>query len=597
MADTTSSALHIAIHDSGGVHLVEGWPAFGKEKLEFKCAGKVKTFAFSKDGKKFALIANGCVQVLNPSLWTVEHTLVHPTAQEIVWSPAGSYLAVWCLYIKKGDSGAPNLHIYDTREGCILLKSLYQISQVNWEPQWTGDDSIMGRNVTNEVHFFKCPVLDKIAHKRVQPKLKSFSLSPSTSGHHVAFFTSSVKGAPCIANVFKYPHLKENSRPLVAKSFYKVDSVEFMWNKQCNAVLLLTGADKGDADSYYGEKMVFLLNAKTEDAIRLTFDKDGPVNAVTWCPDGKSFLAVHGHNPASCSVFDAKGDLLHSLDEGARNMVMVNPVGNLAMVGGCGNISPRIEVWDLQKATRLCLQECPDVTFMQWSPCGRYLVTATCSPRLRVNNGYRIYHYSGSLQFEYLCPAGTELYKAQWVPTSTAAKPFPVSSAKVAGITSAVKTASSKPYVPPGQRAALSAGDQYVLTCKQFLRQIDKYDPNSPAAAANQAPVSKNAARNKKRKEAKKAKEEQAVAEKNLIVFEEPEAFVKKGKKKEEEAPVATVQLSGDADKKVKAIRKKLQRIEKLKKEKTEGKTLDKQQTALLGNEKDLVAQLKSLAI
>ncbi|XP_018018433.1 eukaryotic translation initiation factor 2A [Hyalella azteca] len=576
MADNPVSSLQIAIHDSGGLHLVEGWPAFGKEKLEFKCAGKVKTFTFTKDGKKFALIANGCIQIMSSTSWTLEHTLEHPTAQEIMWSPAGNYLAVWCLYVKKGDTGAPNLHIYNTTGGCTLLKSFYQINQLNWEPQWTGDDSLMGRNVTNEVHFFKCPSLDKIAHKRVQPKLKNFSLSPSTSGHLVAFFTPSIKGAPCLANVYKYPHFKENSRPLVSKSFYNVDSVEFMWNKQCNAVLLLTSAEKSNSGSYYGERMVFLLNAKTEDAIRLTFNKDGPVNAVAWSPDGKTFLAVHGSNPAACSVFDAKGDLLHSLEEDT-------------------NVR---QVWDLKKASRLCVQECPDVTFMDWSPCGRYLLTSTCSPRLRVNNGYRIYHYSGSLQFEYLCPAGTELYNTQWVPEPAAVKPFVPSAAKVAGITSAVKTASTERYIPPGQRAAMSAGDQYVLTCKQFLRQIDKYDPNSPAAAANQAPLSKTAARNKKRKEAKKAQELQALAEKNMTVFEEPEEFKMKSKKKEAvEAAVTTVQLSGDSEKKVKVIKKKLQRIEKLRKDKAEGKALDKQQTTLLESERELVAQLKSLAL
>lgn len=59
------------------------------------------------------------------------------------------------------------------------------------EPQWTADDALMARNVTGEVHFFKCPVFDKIAHKKVQAKLKSFSLSPSTSAHMVAFFTPS----------------------------------------------------------------------------------------------------------------------------------------------------------------------------------------------------------------------------------------------------------------------------------------------------------------------------------------------------------------------------------------------------------------------
>ena len=45
------------------------------------------------------------------------------------------------------------------------------------------------------------------------------------------------------------------------------------------------------------------------------------------------------------------------------------------------------QVWDKTKVKSLGCQECPEMTFIEWSPCGQYLLTATCSPRLRVNNG------------------------------------------------------------------------------------------------------------------------------------------------------------------------------------------------------------------
>ena len=64
------------------------------------------------------------------------------------------------------------------------------------QPQWTGDDSIMARNVTNEVHFYKSSELVAAPlHTRVQPKLRDFALSPSTSSPHlVVFFTPSEWG-------------------------------------------------------------------------------------------------------------------------------------------------------------------------------------------------------------------------------------------------------------------------------------------------------------------------------------------------------------------------------------------------------------------
>ena len=51
--------------------------------------------------------------------------------------------------------------------------------------------------------------------------------------------------------------------------------MDFMWNKTCTAVLLLTSAEKGDDKSYYGERMVFLLNSKTQEAVRVTFSELG----------------------------------------------------------------------------------------------------------------------------------------------------------------------------------------------------------------------------------------------------------------------------------------------------------------------------------
>uniref|UniRef100_A0A2P2HWN8 Eukaryotic translation initiation factor 2A n=1 Tax=Hirondellea gigas TaxID=1518452 RepID=A0A2P2HWN8_9CRUS len=643
------SPLNIAIHDSGGLRLVEGCPNYGKEISEFSLEGKIKTFTATSNGKKLALILNGSVQILQIPTWKVEHTLQHPAAQDLQWSPGGGYLAVWCLYIsvKKEGSGTPNLHIYDTRNGCTLLKSFYQISQIDWQPQWTGDDSVFARNVTSEVHFYKAADLDTVAHKRVQAKLKAFSLSPSNSGHLAVFFTPSVKGAPCLVQMFKYPHFKDNQRPITNLSFFKVDSVEFMWNKPCNAVLLLTSVEKGDDKSYYGERMVFLMNSKTEEAFRVTFSKDGPINAVSWTPDGKNFLAVYGNNPASCSMFNSKGDLVHNLQEGARNMVLVNPVSNLAMVGGSGNISPRIEVWELARGTRLCNQECPDVTVMQWSPCGQYLLTSTCSPRLRVNNGYRIYHYSGSLLMEYLCPKGVELYHAEWLPVPSAAQPFTPSAAKVQGIQSSVKTASTERYIPPGQRSSVSEQNKYVENCKQFLRQIDKYDvrkspraggggggqpvglnlaaqnghkkatvkedktPDSwrehcwGAAGNTEPPLSKSAAKNKKRRETKRQKDEAAQAQKNMLVIEEPDFGAKKTNKLKEslEETASTPpkgqqnQQPAEGEKKVKAIKKKLQRIEKLKKDLKDGKELDSNQTVMINGESALLAELKSLSV
>lgn len=55
-----------------------------------------------------------------------------------------------------------------------------------------------------------------------------------------------------------------------------------------------------------------------------------------------------------------------------------------------------------------------DATSFSWSPDGEHIVTATCSPRLRVSNGYKIWHYTGSVLHQQAAPAGSELWEVRW---------------------------------------------------------------------------------------------------------------------------------------------------------------------------------------
>ena len=44
--------------------------------------------------------------------------------------------------------------------------------------------------------------------------------------------------------------------------------------------------------------------------------------------------------------------------------------------------------------------EAADSTNVSWCPNGQRFLTTTTAPRLRVGNGYKVWHYSGALQHE-----------------------------------------------------------------------------------------------------------------------------------------------------------------------------------------------------
>ncbi|XP_045601720.1 eukaryotic translation initiation factor 2A [Procambarus clarkii] len=581
---------HFAIHTSDGAQFTDGPPDFGKNSTKFEgFQGKVKTFVFSEDGKRFAWIADGQVFVVEAPSWERIGSLKHPRAQEICFSPQGNYLAIWESYVKTTDQSQiqPNLSVYDVT-GKKPLKSFFQQSQVNWQPQWTNDETVFARSVTNEVHFYKADDLQNIVEKKILQKVRSFSISPSTATHYVTFFVPSIKGAPAYVHLYRYPNFKEASNALANKSFFKVDTIDSFWNKQSTACLLLTAAEMDKSGtSYYGEHMLFYLNTRG-DSTRVTFSKPGNIHSVSWCPNGQEFFAVYGTMPSKATLYNHKCEAIAEFGSGARNTVLVNPVGNIALVGGFGNIAARFETWDIAARKKIGETECPDSTSFSWSPCGQYMLTATCSPRLRVNNGYKMWHYTAVLLHESFV---NELYAAQWIPDPEAAKPFTISTTPVTGIESSIVAASKQKYILPSQRGAKGPVG-LTNTEKKFLSEVD--DPTKNEAPAQ---LSKSALKNKKKREAaKKKREEEGEAEKGGNNWREagpPETA----------APVksfaANIELTGDPekDKKIKNLKKKLDAIAKLKGEQENGKTLEKNQLDKIATEEKLIKDLEELTL
>ena len=74
-----------------------------------------------------------------------------------------------------------------------------------------------------------------------------------------------------------------------------------------------------------------------------------------------------------------------------------NPFGRFLCLAGFGNLPGDIVFYD-KKADGKCKQMAsvrqPAVS-CSWSPDGRYLLTATTAPRLRVDNNVRIFTYCG----------------------------------------------------------------------------------------------------------------------------------------------------------------------------------------------------------
>lgn len=110
------------------------------------------------------------------------------------------------------------------------------------------------------------------------------------------------------------------------------------------------------------------------------------MHAVSWNPNSTEFCVVYGFMPAKSTFYNLKCDATFEAGEGDKNSIYYNDFGTLVILAGFGNLSGKVEIWDVQKKKLISNIRAPDTTALEWCPNGELFVTATTAPRLRVGN-------------------------------------------------------------------------------------------------------------------------------------------------------------------------------------------------------------------
>lgn len=248
--------------------------------------------------------------------------------------------------------------------------------------------------------------------------------------------------------------------PVSQKTFFKGDKVQLKWNKQGSSLLVLAQTDVDrSGKSYYGETTLYLMSTSGAFDARVTLDKEGPIHDVSWSPNSREFGVVYGFMPAKATIFNHRAIPQHSFPLGPRNTITFSPNARFVLVAGFGNLAGQIDVYDMQKDYRkICTIEGGNPSVCEWSPDSRYIMTATTSPRLRVDNGIRLWHVGGTVMYN---EDMVELYNVVWRPLAPEAvvggdplSPIPTPHSSASAYLGTVKTP-SKPvgaYRPPGAR-------------------------------------------------------------------------------------------------------------------------------------------------
>lgn len=325
------------------------------------------------------------------------------------------------------------------------------------------------------------------------------------------------------------------------------------WNQLGTTLIVLaqTEVDK-TGKSYYGETTLYVLSASGGFDSRITLDKEGPIHDVSWSPNSKEFGVIYGYMPAKTTIFNQRAVATHTFPLGPRNTILFSPTGRFVLVAGFGNLAGQMDIYDLEKDyKKICTIEGGNPSVCEWSPDSKYIMTATTSPRLRVDNGVRIWHVGGGIMYN---QDMVELYsvtmrpqKFESFPAGDLLHPVPTPHASALAYLGTVKTP-SKPagaYRPPGARGTVTplhfkredeGGAAHFVSNGTSLvgsngfgkqrRQVPGAEPNEPALPPGAAPangaapgtadgdenLSKAALKNKKKREAKKLKDAEAKA-------------------------------------------------------------------------------------
>lgn len=139
-------------------------------------------------------------------------------------------------------------------------------------------------------------------------------------------------------------------------------------------------------------------------------DREGGIHDFVWSPNDKEFVVTYGYMPAKTTIFDHRSNVLHDFGTAPRNFISYNPQGRLLLIAGFGNLAGTMDVYDRRTLKKVATIEASNTVHCEWSPDGRFILCATLSPRLRVDNGIKVFHYAGGLMH---VQEMTELYEVR----------------------------------------------------------------------------------------------------------------------------------------------------------------------------------------
>jgi translation initiation factor 2A len=506
-------------------------------------ANDVRVMNYSNSGKYLSFCNSINTYLIDTE--TGEELLCHPLAKPtiIVFSPKDTYFVTWemyCIYGRRTNADGtvktpnPNINYFSIAE----KKHLKNIIGKRKEdvPQWTADEKYMLQIVGSEILAFEEGNIDKSKFKTVITDVNCIAVCPHQTQHLFAAFIPSKNEA----SKAELRRINKDMSLVSTLIFNNCDKLVMLWNSKGTAMLALASVDVDKTGkSYYGISFLQVLSFNG-DKCRITFDKEGSVHDVKWSPTGSHFAACYGYMPAKITVYNVLGNPVWNLGECHRNEIHFNTQGNLFITCGFGALTAgKIQIWNFDEQKEINTIEVQNTTHLEFSPDGQHFYTATAAPRMRVDNCYRLWKYTGEMLYEYAPTTKYELWKVQW-------KPMPEAVNHKFNAAQLSKDDKAK----TGVRMLVANGTVEVRA--NAIKKVGAYvPPHLRASGSTQGALKQSSA--------------------------------------------ASIVVTQDNEKKIKKIEGNLRDIQKLKDRKENGENLQPNQLEKIGREPALIAELEKL--
>ncbi|KAK6914716.1 Translation initiation factor, beta propellor-like domain [Dillenia turbinata] len=491
-----SPSLEILVREPEGFSLWTGPPfSNGQPSVKLERVSCSKT-RFSENGSRLMVMkSNSSISIYECSSYKEIRSFEIPNVAAAILSPHGTYLQT---FQKSSTPQEKNLILWNVETGV----SEYQLFQKNmakstWPSiRFSSDESVACRMATNEIQIFEPKDFSKGIVNRLRiPGLAAMELSPP--GSHVAAFIPESKGIPASVHIFACAK-DSQSQPLARRSFFRCSTVQLAWNSESTGVLVVVQSDVDKSNqSYYGESK---LNYLTTDGTHEGLVKKDPYMIFSGRIQVQNLqlfmdicLRKQQFSTKIANLYLSLEQVLIILFDGIRK-------------GGFGNLPGDMAFWDSKDKKQIGTTKAEWSVTSEWSPDGRYFMTATTAPRLQVDNGIKIFHHNGSLYYKKMFD---KLYQADWRPES------PDKFGDLADLVKSVESLKVEDKTQ-GQSSKSSQTSVKIIPANPPTQKPAAYrPPHAKTAASVQAELfggspseemSKNALRNKKKREKQREK-------------------------------------------------------------------------------------------